>query len=93
MRVCARYLPREVLNGDLSCLDRADMFSLGATLLELAMRSELPSGGPLYQDLRAGKLPLLPTMTTRFNAMVRCAPGGRKGGRAGCWAWQACVVG
>ncbi len=39
-----RYLPHEVLNDDLSALDKADMFALGATLLELATNSPLPSG-------------------------------------------------
>jgi len=69
-RSCS-YLPLEVLNDDLSQLHKADMFSLGATLLELATRVELPTNGPLYQDLRAGKLPLLPTCTQRFAAMIR----------------------
>lgn len=59
------------MNGQLGQLHKADMFSLGATLLELATRSELPAGGQQYQDLRAGKLPLLPTCTQRFANMVR----------------------
>ncbi|KAL4424004.1 hypothetical protein ABPG75_001305 [Micractinium tetrahymenae] len=67
----SRYLPLEVLNGQLGQLHKADMFSLGATLLELATRTELPSGGQQYQDLRAGKLPLLPTCTQRFANMIR----------------------
>lgn len=70
------YLPLEVLNGELGQLHKADMFSLGATLLELATRAELPSGGQQYQDLRAGKLPLLPTCTQRFANMIRW--GGRR---------------
>ena len=68
---CRSYLPLEVLNGNLGQLPKADMFALGATLLELAMRSELPSGGQQYQDLRAGKLPLLPTCTQRFTNLIR----------------------
>lgn len=43
----------------------------GATLLELATRVELPSGGQQYQDLRAGRLPLVPTCTRRFAGMVK----------------------
>lgn len=39
-----RYLPRELLNDDLSHLDKADMFSLGCTLYELATKCQLPSG-------------------------------------------------
>ena len=73
MHLYRRYLPLEVLNGQLGQLHKADMFALGATLLELATRSELPSGGQQYQDLRAGRLPLLPTYTQRFARMIRCA--------------------
>ncbi|KAI3432278.1 hypothetical protein D9Q98_003838 [Chlorella vulgaris] len=67
----SRYLPLEVLRGQLHQLAKADMFALGATLLELATRTELPAGGQQYADLRAGKLPLLPTCTQRFAAMLR----------------------
>ncbi|EFN52084.1 hypothetical protein CHLNCDRAFT_37008 [Chlorella variabilis] len=66
-----RYLPLEVLRGELGQLAKADMFALGASLLELATRAELPSGGHQYADLRAGKLPLLPTFTQRFANMIR----------------------
>jgi hypothetical protein len=59
------------MNGNLGCLHKADMFALGATLLELATRAELPSGGQQYQDLRAGRLPMLPTCTQRFANMIR----------------------
>lgn len=65
------YLPLEVLRGELGQLAKADMFALGASLLELATRAELPSGGHQYADLRAGKLPLLPTFTQRFANMIR----------------------
>lgn len=59
------------MNGELGQLHKADMFSLGATLLELATRAELPAGGQQYQDLRAGRLPLLPTCTQRFASMIK----------------------
>lgn len=65
------YLPLEVLQGRLGQLAKADMFALGATLLELATRAELPAGGQQYQDLRAGRLPMLPANTQRFAAMVK----------------------
>ena len=66
------YLPLEVLRGELGQLAKADMFALGASLLELATRAELPSGGQQYADLRMGKLPLLPTCTHQFASMIRC---------------------
>lgn len=67
----SRYLPLEVMNSDYSKLDKADMFALGATLFELASGRELPTGGQLYEDLRRGKVPLLPTLTTSFMRLIR----------------------
>ena len=73
------------MNGDLARLHKADMFALGATLLELATRAELPSGGQQYQDLRAGRLPMLPTCTQRFANMIRW---GSTSGWVGGWVWK-----
>ena len=71
LSIPCRYLPPELLRGELGQLHKADMFALGASLLELATRTELPTGGQQYQDLRTGKLPLLPTFTQRFTAMLK----------------------
>jgi wee1-like protein kinase len=83
----SRYLPLEVLNDDHSSLDKADMFALGATLFELASGAELPEGGKAYQDLRAGRVPLLPAITTPLHAMIRyarvCAAAARRLSRPG----------
>ena len=67
----SRYLPLEVMNSKYDQLDKTDIFSLGATLFELASGNELPSGGQLYEDLRRGRVPLLPTITTSFMNMIR----------------------
>lgn len=67
----SRYLPLEVMNTNYSALDKADMFSLGAMMYELASGRELPSGGQTYEDLRKGKVPLLPTATASFMKLVR----------------------
>lgn len=67
----SRYLPLEIMNGDYSRLHKGDMFALGATLFELASGTELPSGGPAYQDLRRGKVPLLPTYSTYLSRLIR----------------------
>jgi len=67
----SRYLPLEVMNSKYEKLDKTDIFSLGATLFELASGNELPSGGQLYEDLRRGRVPLLPTITTSFMTMIR----------------------
>jgi wee1-like protein kinase len=66
-----RYLPPELLAGDHSALDKADVFSLGATLLELAAGAPLPDGGPAYRDLREGRLPLLPAVRAPLAALIR----------------------
>ena len=68
-----RYLPHEVLNSDYRRLDKADMFSLGVTLYELASGAmgSMPSGGPLYHNLRAGKLGLMPSTTMPLQNMIR----------------------
>ena len=50
----ARYLPLELLNDDFSALDRADVFSLGVSLYELATAVPLPSSGEDYRALRRG---------------------------------------
>ena len=68
----ARYLPLEVMNSDYGHLDKADIFSLGAMLFELACGNELPHGGQKYEDLRRGKVPLLPTITTSFMHAIKC---------------------
>ena len=56
----ARYLPSEVLNDDFRALDRADIFSLGATIYELALATELPSHGAEYYSLRQGEVKPIP---------------------------------
>lgn len=50
-----RYLAPELLQGNY-CLAN-DVFSLGVALLELSSNLELPSNGPLWQELRSGRLP------------------------------------
>ena len=49
-----RYLPLELLNDDISCLDKADVFALGATVLELATARALPSGKHLPRGCLCG---------------------------------------
>ncbi|BDA40733.1 Wee1-like protein kinase [Coccomyxa sp. Obi] len=67
----SRYIPLEVLNDDFGALDRADMFMLGASLYELATGTQLPKGGDKYQEIRQGKLMLMPTFTSQFQKMVK----------------------
>jgi hypothetical protein len=79
----ARYLAPEVLAASGSSapgssagpapasLDKADAFALGASLYELAAGRPLPSCGPVWAGLRAGRLGLLPAASAGFRGLVK----------------------
>lgn len=67
----ARYMPLEVLNSDHSNLTKTDMFSLGASVYELARNLPLPGTGPTFQAIREGKLMILPGFSTAFQQLVK----------------------
>jgi len=54
----SKYLPRELLLEDFSNLPMADIYSLGATVLEMALGRPLPGSGPEWQQIRDGHLPM-----------------------------------
>lgn len=55
----SRYLAPEVMQGTVST--KADVFSLGMTILEISCHVDLPTGGELWHKLRqGGPLPLSP---------------------------------
>ncbi len=70
-----RYLAPELLNNDKAdsalALDKADVFSLGCTLYELATGKELQKNGATYQSIRHGQVSLLPTMSLRFQTLIK----------------------
>lgn len=88
-----RYMAPELLKNELSsCLDKADMFALGATLYELATGTELPKNGERYQQLRSGQLGLITHVNTKIVGMIKVGGGpGRAGGHAvgdlGIWGF------
>ena len=54
----SKYLAPELLNG--RCDEKADIFSVGISVLELAANIELPNNGKMWHDLRQGSLPPTP---------------------------------
>lgn len=67
----ARYMPQEILNDNYDHLDKVDIFSLGATIYELIRGLPLPESGPYFQNLREGKLPLLPGHSVQFQNILK----------------------
>ncbi|XP_015036915.1 wee1-like protein kinase isoform X2 [Drosophila pseudoobscura] len=65
-----RYLPKELLKDDYSDLVRADIFSLGITLFEVAGGGPLPKNGPDWHKLRNGEVPYLSTLSKDFNELI-----------------------
>ncbi|KAK1406033.1 hypothetical protein QVD17_42229 [Tagetes erecta] len=67
----ARYMPQEILNDKYDHLDKVDIFSLGATIYEIIRGSTLPDSGTYFQNLREGKLPLLPGHSVQFQNILK----------------------
>ncbi|XP_051142609.1 wee1-like protein kinase isoform X1 [Andrographis paniculata] len=67
----ARYMPHEILNENYDNLDKVDIFSLGASIYELARGSPLPDSGSHFLNLREGKLPLLPGHSLQFQNLIK----------------------
>lgn len=66
----ARYLAPEMINGDYSNLEKADVFALGASMYELATGRPLPTGGDRYQQLRRGEM-FFPCLTMQFQNLIK----------------------
>ncbi|XP_023179112.2 wee1-like protein kinase [Drosophila hydei] len=65
-----RYLPKEILQEDYSNLFKADIFSLGITLFEVAGGGPLPKNGPEWHKLRNGEVPAIPALSKDFNELI-----------------------
>lgn len=60
----------ELLKNDTKHLDKADIFALGLTLLELSTGKALPTNGRRYHELREGKVPFFPGHTNTFGKLL-----------------------
>ncbi|KAL9686109.1 hypothetical protein QQ045_023564 [Rhodiola kirilowii] len=67
----ARYMPQEILNDNYDQLNKVDIFSLGASMFELIRGSPLPESGPMFSNLREGKLPLLPGHSLHLQNLLK----------------------
>ncbi|KAH8369733.1 hypothetical protein KR093_000740 [Drosophila rubida] len=67
----SRYMAPEILQGQFS--KAADIFSLGIAMLELACYMDLPSNGPLWHELRQGKLPeeFIKTISVELQQVIK----------------------
>ena len=81
------YLPPELLNHN--CIDyHADIFSLGLIVLEMAANVQLPENGPIWQQLREGKVEqvighhISPPLVDLIKSMLQPCPTDRPSAQA-----------
>lgn len=67
----SRYMAPELLQDNISKLDRADIFALGAAVYELARNCPLPTHGDSYRSIREGKLTMLPAFSVVFQEHLK----------------------
>lgn len=66
-----RYMPKELLNENYGCLQKADVFSFGMMLYEAAGGGPLPKNGDEWQQLRSGDIPYLNKYSSTFNQIIK----------------------
>lgn len=67
----SRYMSMELLSGDHTDLTKSDIFSLGASVYEIALGRSLPMNGQEWQDIRAGRTLPLPNTSPDLVVIIR----------------------
>ncbi|KAL2345395.1 hypothetical protein Fmac_006680 [Flemingia macrophylla] len=67
----ARYMPQEILNENYDHLDKADIFSLGASIYELIRGLPLPESGCQFLNIKEGKLLLRPGHSSQLQNLLK----------------------
>jgi len=65
-----RYLPVEILQENYSHLTKADIFSLGLTIYEMACGGPLPKNGEEWHAIRQGRLPYLGRYSIELHSLL-----------------------
>ena len=63
-------MPKELLGEQDSPLPKADIFSLGCSIYELARCIPLPKGGHEWAEMREGKIRLPPSFSPTFVQLI-----------------------
>jgi hypothetical protein len=66
-----RYMPKELLEDDFRHLPKADIFSLGMTVYEMASCETLPKNGERWHELRSDNVPVLSRYSLELNSLIR----------------------
>ena len=67
----SRYMSMELLSfGEHEDLTKSDIFSLGATMYEVCLGRPLPENGDEWQDIRHGRLQMLPDTPLALQSII-----------------------
>ena len=68
-----RYMSKEMIDCDINKADlfKADIFALGMSIYEAVSLMELPQNGPVWHELRSGRVPSILSVDDSLNTMIQ----------------------